>query len=102
MRFRKQGQAALGGEVDGSGRHGVLDHVEIVVEPDAEIGIVPRHQRPPELLAQESQILLELVEIHGLIGHARIDAEAAGVGTAQAADHRNHFEEAGSSRGSVR
>lgn len=32
------------------------------------------------------------VEVHGLIGHGRIDAETAGIRTAQAAKHGNDFD----------
>src|ERR1019366_4957946 len=93
MRFREQRQAAFSGEVDTARRHGVLDHIQVVVESDAEIGIVPCYQRPLELRQQEPQILAEHIKIHGLIGHHRIDAKTASIRKPQAAKHRNHLDE---------
>ena len=53
MRFGEQGQTAFGDEVDAAGRHGVFDHVQVFVEADSEIGIVPGYQGPLELGPQE-------------------------------------------------
>src|ERR1017187_9042553 len=93
VRFREQRQTAFGGEIDTARRHGVLDHIQVVVESDAEIGIVPGYQRLLELRQQEPQILAKNVEIHGLIGHHRIDAKTASIRTPQAAKHGNHLDE---------
>jgi hypothetical protein len=70
-----------------------LDHIQVVVESDAEIRIVPGYQRPLELRQQEPQILAENFEIHGLIGHHRIDAKTASIRTPEAPQHGNHLNE---------
>src|SRR3990172_2073 len=57
VRFRKKGETAFGDEVDTAWRHGLLNHVEVVVESDPEIGIVPAYKRSPKLLQPEPSIL---------------------------------------------
>src|ERR1700733_9550148 len=91
--FGKQRQTAFGDEVDAAGRYRVLDHVQVVVEADSKIGIVPGYQGPLEPGQQEPEILAEYLEVHGLIGHRGIDTKGAGVRAPQAAEHGNHLEE---------
>jgi hypothetical protein len=93
VRFGKQGQTAFSDEVDAAGRDRVLDHVQVVVEADSKIGIVPGYQGPFEPGQQEPEILAESLEVHGLIGHRGIDTKGAGVRAPQAAEHGNHLEE---------
>jgi hypothetical protein len=91
----EQGQAALGDEVDAVSGHDRLDGVHVVVEPDPEVGVVPGHPRPLHRLEEELQVVLELLEIQGLVGDLGVDAEAAGIGTPQASDHGDDLEKGG-------
>ena len=93
MRFGKQGQTAFGDEVDAAGGDRVLDHVQVAVEADSKIGIVPCYQGPFEPGQQEPEILAQRLEVHGLIRHAGVDTKCASVWAPQAAEHGNHFEE---------
>src|SRR5947199_2378043 len=72
-----------------------FDRVQHLVEADAEVGIVPADARPAQLLAQEREIVLQHLHVERLIRHDRVDAEAAGVRAAEAAEHRHDLEERG-------
>jgi hypothetical protein len=67
--------------------HRRLDRLHIIIEPDAEVGVVPPHDRVLDLGQQEGHVVAQLRKAERLIVHRGVDAEAAGVGAAQAADH---------------
>ena len=46
MRFRKEGQTALGNEIDTAPRHRPFNHIQVIIKADAEIGIVPAYYGP--------------------------------------------------------
>src|SRR5262249_36388307 len=56
---------------------------------------MPPNHGPSELRQQEPQVLLNSVEVQRLVRHGGVDAETAGIGTPQAADHGNDFDEGG-------
>ena len=87
MRFGKEGETAFGDEVDAAGRNSVLDHVQIVVEADSKIGIVPGNQRPFEPGQKKPEIIAERLEVHGLVGHRGVDTKGASIRAAHAAEH---------------
>ena len=93
VRLREQGQAAFRDEVDAVGRHRLLDRVEVVVETDPEVRIVPGDARPWHRPDQEPQVVFQHPEIERLIRHDRVDAEAARVGTPETAEHRHDLDE---------
>ncbi len=93
MLFGEQGQAALRDEFHAAGGHGFLDRLEIVIEPDAEIRIVPGDARPFHPLDEKAQVLAHLVETKGLVFEHGIDAEIAGIGASGAPDHGHHLDE---------
>ena len=91
VRLGEEREAALANEVDRPVRHGVFDRVEVVVEAHAEVRIVPADERPLHLRLDEAQVALQHLEVERLIRNLRVDAERAGVGAAEAADHRHQF-----------
>ena len=95
VRLRQERQAALGDEINAPGRGRRFDRVQELVEPDPEIGIVPADARPAQLPPQEPQVVLDHLQVERLVRDDRVDAEAAGVGAAEAAEHRHDLEERG-------
>ena len=93
MRLRQQGQTAFRDEIDPVGRYGRVDRVQILVESDSEIRIVPADERPLKLSQEKTQVIAQHRDVERLIWHDRVDAEAAGVGTSQTAEHRYHLED---------
>jgi hypothetical protein len=73
-------------------RHGGLDRLHIVIEPDSEVGIVPADDGILDLGQQKLEVIPQPVEAERLIIDCRVDAEAAGVGASQAPDHRHHLD----------
>ncbi len=71
---------------------GPLDRRHVIVEADAEIRVVPAQHRLGHLPQREFDVALDLLEGQRLIGDVGIDAEAAGIGAAHAADDGNHLE----------
>jgi len=92
MRLRQERQAALRDEIDPVGRHRCVDRVQVGVESNAEVRVVPTDARPLELPDEEPEVVGEHPEVQRLIGNDGVDAEAAGVGTPKAADHRHDLE----------
>ena len=90
MRMR---EAALGDEVDAVRGRGLLDRAHEVVEPHAEVRVVPADERPLDLLQEEPQVVLQDAEVERLVRHDGVDAEAARVRAAEAAEHRHHLDE---------
>src|SRR5205807_1331198 len=93
VRFGKQGETAFGHEVDAAGRNSVLDHIQVLVEADAKIGIVPGYQRPFEPGQKEPQIIAEPIELHGPVGHRGVDTKGTSVRATHASEHWHHLEE---------
>jgi hypothetical protein len=84
----QQGKAALRDVPDPPHRLRPFDRIHVVIEADTEVGVVPAHDRIFHSGHQELQIVAQLDEAEWLVIDGGIDAEAAGVGTAEAADHR--------------
>src|SRR5207247_8842853 len=59
------------------------------------IGIVPAHAWAAQLLPQELEVVLQHLHVERLVRHHRVDAEAAGIRAAEAAEHRHDLEEGG-------
>ena len=92
IRLREQRQAALGSESDAARRYGLLDGGHVVVEAHAEVRVVPADTRIGHHLGDEAQVVTDLLELERLVGNLGVDAEAAGIGAPDAADHRDHLE----------
>ena len=93
VRFRQERQAAFRDVADAAGRDRLFDGTEVIVEAYTEVRVVPADDRPLKLGEKKPQILLQDIEFQGLIRYGRIDAEAAGIRTPQAAEHGNDFEQ---------
>ena len=90
----EQRQAHLGDVAERAGRRDLFDRIQIGAETHPEIGILPADDRVLHLLADEGEIGLQGAEIERLIGDGRVDAEAAAIGAAEAADHRHELDRA--------
>ena len=97
----KEGQAALRDELDASAGRSGLDRVQDLVEPNAEVGVVPGNTRPLQRPQQEPQVVLEHSEIERLVRHDRIDAEAARVWAPKAGEHGDDLEDRCLSQGQL-
>jgi hypothetical protein len=65
--IRSKRQAALGDEPDAARWNRILDHPEVVVEPDTKVGIVPSDDRVLDRVLQEPEIIPHLLEIERLV-----------------------------------
>ena len=92
-RLRQQGEAAFRDELDRPRGDGFLDGPEHVVEPDAEVGVVPADDRSLHLRGEKAEVVPHLVEVERLVGDDRIDAEAARVRAPQTAEHGDDLEQ---------
>src|SRR5687768_3944447 len=54
---------------------------------------MPADERTSHFFEEEAEVRTDLIEAERLIVDGGIDAEAAGVGAAHAADHRHHLDE---------
>ena len=95
MRLRQERQAAFRDEIDPTRRYRRVDRVQVVIESNPEVRVVPADPRPLQSPGEEPQVLGENTEVERLIRDDRIDTKAAGVGTSQAADHRHDLEQRG-------
>ena len=92
VRLREQRQAALRDVPHAAPRHRLLHRLHVIVEAHAEVRVVPPDDRVLHLGEQERQVGPELRKAERLVVHRRVDAEAAGVGTPEAADHRHDLD----------
>src|SRR5882724_9217522 len=73
-------------------RCGRLDRLHVLLEAYAEVRVVPGHDGALDLAEEEGEVFGHLAEAEGLVVDRRVDAEAAGVGAAQAGDHRDDLD----------
>ncbi len=93
--FAEERQGTLRAKREGTGLDGLLDGGHVVVEPDAEIRIVPANPSGGRLLDQELQVLTNLIAVERLVGNRRVDAELARVRTTETRDHRHPLDVGG-------
>ena len=92
MRLGKQRKAALCDVVHPVGWNRIFDGVQVIVEADTEVGIVPPDSRPFHLGEQEPQIGPQPIETQRLVIDHRVDAEAAGVRATEASYDRHDLD----------
>jgi hypothetical protein len=57
-----------------------FDRFHVIVEPDAEVRVVPADDRVLDLGEQEGEVVAQVLEAERLVVDGRVDAEAAGIG----------------------
>jgi len=70
----------------------LLDGIEVIVETHSEIWIVPPDLGMLHVGTQKLQVVLERLEGQWFVVDGGVDAERAGVGTAQTPDHRDDLQ----------
>src|SRR5581483_3068907 len=79
-------------KVRAPGRDRLFNGAEGLVEPHAEVRVVPADARPFHVGEEEPQIVADLIGLERLVVDGRVDAEAAGVWAAKAREHRDDLD----------